>query len=211
MCFEFVLYIAKKALIPPVQSLRRTKASVMSSDRMIELLHGLRTTFFDKENLEDNISLVCNLSPLDVRDPITATVSLFLHGQLGISLCKVGLHPFFDAQQTVIPYSSMSGVQRQFLSEAVVCHRDLWVISNGRILFKQPANKARVVLSSEEVLTAMCRKVFQSEQHPSVRAKTGICNILLQRVGSNVSLSADVRKRLNERMQTEFGLHDKNE
>ena len=181
----------------------------MATDQATELLHGLRAAFFDGENLEENLCLVCNLSPLDVKDPITTTVSLFLHGHLGVCLSKVGLHPFHDAPHTVIPYTSMSGVQRQFLSDAVTAHRHLWVVSNGRILFKQPAGKAHVTLGTEDVLVAMCRRVFQSEQHPSARAKTGICNILLQRVGSNVALSPDVRRRLNERMQTEFELHAK--
>jgi hypothetical protein len=176
----------------------------MASDRSTEILTVMRSTFFEGDQLEDNLCLLCNQSPLDMRDPITTTVSMFLHGHLGICLSKVGLHPFHDTHHAVIPYSKMTGLQRQFLSDAVASHRELWVISNGRILFRQPAGKARVTLNTEDVLVALCRKVFQSEEHPTVRARTGICNILLQRIGSNVALSADVRRKLNERMQTEF-------
>ena len=178
----------------------------MTTDRATEILVAMRGAFFEGVQLEDNLCLLCNQSPLDVRDPITATVSMFLHGHLSLCLSKVGLHPFYDTCHAVIPYNTMSGVQRQLLSDAVASHRELWVISNGRIQFKQPAGKARVNLHAEDVLVALCRKVFQSEEHPTVRARTGICNILLQRVGSNVALSADVRKRLNERMQTEFAV-----
>ena len=127
-------------------------------------------------------------------DPISNTVVTMLTSPLRMALSEVGLMPFYGASRLLYPFDLMTEAQKAYV-RACLARTDEWSVCNDTVVFRR--SKASATLSPAPVLTAMCTKVFDAGTRLGESRRTGLCNILLQRVQGYVRVDRPVQQALN--------------
>ncbi len=159
----------------------------------------LEAEFADEEALLHLLPYFCSCEA-DARrggkhDPVTSTVISFLTSPLHLALTEVGAMPFYGASTLLYPYNLMTERQRAYVRGCLE-RRAEWNIYNDAVVFRR--SKSQLTLSPSAVLLALCRKVFESRAHADPARRTGLCNIILQRVQGYVRIDKGVQRALNE-------------
>lgn len=159
----------------------------------------LEAEFADEEALLRLLPYFCACAaeaPRDAKqDPVTATVVTLMTSPLQLALSEVGAMLFYGASTLVYPYNLMTERQKAFV-RACLERREEWNVYNEAVVFRR--SKAPRTLSASAVLLALCRKVFESRTHPDPARRTGLCNIILQRVQGYARIDSPVQRVLNE-------------
>jgi len=127
-------------------------------------------------------------------DPISNTVVTMLTSPVRMALSEVGMMPFYGASRLLYPFNLMSEGQKAYV-RACLAREEEWNVYNDTVVFRR--SKAPLTLSPAGVLTAMCAKVFDSGVRMDEARRTGLCNILLQRVQGYVRVDKPVQQALN--------------
>ncbi len=164
-----------------------------------------RAHFLSEAALRSQFVHMCKA---ETHDPITDAVAAMLTSNVQFCVGKYGLVLFKGG--AAFPYTLMSPKQRQFLYELVhavgsdvPCHSAIsclenpltWTIENERILFHTPAEK----LDPRAVFAILIDCVATSE-HGS---KT-LCDLLVQRLGSRVTVARDTLAFVREKTKDAF-------
>jgi hypothetical protein len=128
-------------------------------------------------------------------DPITNTVITFLSSPLHLCLTEVGAMLFHGHATLIYPYNLMSEDQKVFIRDCLD-QRGEWNIYNDTVVFRR--SKGVITLCPCAVLTALCRKMFDSQAHTEPTRRIALCNIILQRVQGYTRIDKDVQRQLNE-------------
>jgi hypothetical protein len=152
--------------------------------------------FFTGDGLQRMLTFLCNARLPGTWDPVTSTVVDMLTGRLQFCLTAVGLVPFRGKADIVYPYHMMSLDQKSFLGKSL-SFRSAYCVCNDAVVFSSGAGGMEK-LDQVKVLAGVCTKILDSDIHPEHRVRVGVCNIILQRVQSVVSVSRCVQQELND-------------
>lgn len=153
------------------------------------------SVFFGTDTLQRMLTFLCNARLPGNWDPVTSTTVDMLTGRLQFCLTSEGLVPFRGKADMVYPYHMMSPEQKTFLRDELAV-RSSYCICNDAVVF-HPAPGAAERLDQVKVLEGVCNRILASNIHGEHRVRVGVCNIILQRVQSVVSISRGVQQRLN--------------
>jgi hypothetical protein len=155
--------------------------------------------FAGEEALLRLLPYFCKIEADDRRggkcDPITNTVITLLSSPVHLCLSEVGAALFQGHAKLIYPYNLMSEEQKVFIRDCLD-QRQEWNIFNDTVVFRR--SKTPVLLCPSRVLTALCRKMFDSQAHTEPARRTALCNIILQRVQGYVRIDKDVQRQLND-------------
>ena len=149
------------------------------------------------------------------QDSITMIVSALLTATLDLQLVVNGII-FFRNKEIVYPYTCMTEVQREILLRMMRDpelktrwnHHELCLIWKTRPLVSQ--EQRDIFLNPVQVLHVVCELVMSSKQYSDKRSRLAICNIVLQRLHSQVNMTAAIQKKLNELLfSVDAAAHDK--
>ena len=159
----------------------------------------METEFADEEALLKLLPYFCAGEPDprrgDRHDPITGTVVTLLTSPLQLALTEVGALPFYGASTLLYPYNLMTERQKGYV-RACLERRDEWNVYSDAVVFRRPKSPAQ--LAPAPVLRALCRKLFEGRGPADPARRTGLCNIILQRVQGYVRIDKPVQRALNE-------------
>jgi hypothetical protein len=166
-----------------------------------------RALFLSDEALRSQFIHMCKTSA-EAADPITDSVAAMLTSTMQFCIGKHGLVMFKGG--SAFPYTLMNAQQRQFLYELVhavgsdvPCHSALaclenplkWTIENERICFYIPPEK----LEQRAVFAILLDCIATSENGSQT-----LCDLLVQRLGSRVTISRDTLAFVHERSKAIF-------
>jgi hypothetical protein len=166
-----------------------------------------RALFLSEPALRSQFVHMCKTSA-EAADPITDAVAAMLMSNVQFCIGKHGLVLLKGG--AAFPYSLMSAEQRQFLYELVhavgsdvPCHSALaclenpltWTIENERILFNTAPEKI-----DPRVVFAILLECIATSQHGSQT----LCDLLVQRLGSRVTIGRDTLAFVHERSKVMF-------
>ena len=157
---------------------------------------SMAPVFFHSEGLQRILTYLCNARLPGAWDPVTSTVLDLLTGRLQFCLTAEGLVPFKGKATLVYPYHMMTQEQKTFLREAI-SDRARFCICNDALMFHACEGDPER-LDHVDVLEAMCSRILASNVHGDYKVRVGVCNIILQRIQSTVTITRNVQQRLNE-------------
>lgn len=159
----------------------------------------IETRLAGGEALLQLLPYFCKIESDDGRgskcDPITNTIITLLSSPLHLCLTEVGAMLFHGHATLIYPYNLMSEDQKVFVRECLE-QRQEWNIYNDTVVFRR--SKSPITLCASTVLTALCRKMFDSQAHTEPARRIALCNIILQRVQGYIRIDKDVQRQLNE-------------
>jgi hypothetical protein len=127
-------------------------------------------------------------------DPITHTILEALTSKVQLCFTADGFMPFRGKHKMIYPYSLLTLEQKEALRGAL-SNRMRFTVCREAIMIPQ---KKGLAIDQFAVLHAICAGIIASKSHESERVRMGVCNIILQRVQSLVTVPGDVQARLNE-------------
>lgn len=156
-------------------------------------IHRFKDLFLTGESLRKTLVYLCNTVQGHVMDPITYTLCMMITTPVQIMLTQVGVAAFKDKNTSVFPYKLMTEEQKQFLRDFVTdteTHVTGLIasvqIGGGCVLCKR-VKRPSEFLDAGAVLSAFCQSVQSSKTHTNPVMQRSICNIVIQRVGGQVS------------------------
>lgn len=169
-------------------------------------------TFFTGDALRHVLFYMCNKCTIEVIDPVTSTLQMFITTPVMFAVTQLGLMPFRGCPMAILPFTHMSVKQKQAILDLLQCMQDN---DAGRVS-TQLGGGCRVTLvrrfththslDAVDVLAAFCDAVLSDTGYAHMGARVSVCNIVLQRLGVNVGLSRstiqDVHARIKARSST---------
>ena len=164
--------------------------------------------FFEGEALKRILAYMMNHCSYDVTDPVCSTLGLFLTSPVTFAVTTVGLIPFRGVSTAVFSYSGMSAEQHLFLQQFVAFLRENGLGAASSQMGGSPVLSLGKTCSRSlehvEVIGTFLRSVLANEAYPSSSTRLGVCNIVLQRLGTTSGVSRDSMCRLNETVLKPF-------
>lgn len=160
--------------------------------------------FVPQARMKATIAILCDCHAVPPPDPVTHTVLTMLSCPLQMQLTAIGWQPF-KGKDLTMPYHRMTCEQREVIKGILLdeTRRSQWgvfehalVIHDGRRCDSAPPSKLPVL----DILEATCSTILQSQAYPDRRSRVAICNIVLQRVQSNIAVDKGVLRDLNQRL-----------
>lgn len=164
----------------------------------------MKAFFVPQARMRATIAILCDCHATPPADPVTHTVLTMLACPIQMQLTAIGWQPF-KGKDLTMPYHRMTSDQKEvikaiLLDESRRCQWGVFehalVIHDGRRGESLPQPKLPVI----DILEATCSTILQSRAYADRRARVAICNIVLQRVQSNVAVDKGVLRELNERL-----------
>jgi len=162
--------------------------------------HRLTTLFFgDLPAMQRTLAVLCESNHKQpATDTVTQTVLMLLSSTVHVQLTAVGWQPL-KGRELTYPYTQMTQEQRQALKTLLDEGGESWHVYEHALMYRG-RNPPPAQLKTLDVLEALCSSVLSSAAYPDKRARVAICNILLQRVQSNVPIDRGVQATLNAKL-----------
>jgi hypothetical protein len=156
--------------------------------------------FAPQAKMRATIAILCDCHAVPPPDPVTHTVLTMLSCPLQMQLTAIGWQPF-KGKELTIPFQRMTNEQRDVIRSVLSdeSRQAQWGVFEHALLIRDRAPNA-IRLPVLDVLEAVCTSILQSQAYPERRARVAICNIVLQRVQSNVAVDKGVIRELNQRL-----------
>jgi hypothetical protein len=184
----------------------------------MELLHpnaydvtNFCRVFFADSCMGKIISHFCKVSVGHCRDPIAETVCVMLSSPVQMSITQIGVVPFKNHPIYIFPFRFLTPEQLEFFKGFVVFTKDDCVhstastqIGGGCMLCRCSESKPHY-LDAFRVLSSMCDGIMGCTAYPSVQHRVSICNIMIQRIGTIMSLHRALLNKLSIHLETISG------
>lgn len=168
-----------------------------------EMLSIMKQTFFTGEALSRVLVYMSNECAVDVHDPITRILAMFINVPLNLCLTKVGLVPFRDEKMAVFPYTEMTSKEKKILSKicAVMEEKDFGFVSTqmggGAAITLTSNNLPRIYADTVEVVSSFCQCILSDSSNMQIDHRIGLCNVTLQRLHTVVNICRDDMTKIN--------------
>lgn len=164
-------------------------------------------SFFTGEALQRILFYMCNKCTIEVVDPVTSTLQMFITTPVVFAVTQLGLMPFRNCPMAILPFTHMNVTQKRVILDLLQCIQDN---DAGRVS-TQLGGGCRVTLLRRfthshnlvavDVLTAFCDAVLLNTSYPRMSSRVSVCNIVLQRLGVNVGLSRSTIQDVHSRIR----------
>lgn len=156
------------------------------------------------ETMRATVAILCDCHAVPPPDPVSHTVLSMLSHPLQLQLTAIGWQPF-KGKDITIPFQRMTSTQKDVIKGILTDEkrRAQWgVFEHALVLHERGRDTAggSAKLSALDVLEAVCTTILQSKAYPDKRSRVAICNIVLQRVQSNIVVDKGVLRELNQRL-----------
>lgn len=155
--------------------------------------------FFDTDNMQTTIATLCESNQWPT-DPIPNTIIAMLNNPIHVQVTAVGWQAF-KGKEVVFPFHAMSEAQRSVFRD-ILADVDQWNVYEHAMVYKH--HRGAFHLNTLDVLEAMCSMILSNSAYPDKRMRVAICNILLQRVQSNIHIDKGTQATLNKRLFSEI-------
>ena len=160
-------------------------------------------TFFTGTALENMIIYMCNACTMEINDPITHTLLMFLATPVTFMLTDIGLVPFKDMNMAILPYTRMTRQQKDFLVRYLQFLQDTATgtlstqMGGGCFVTLNRKISRTHNLDNSTVMSVFCETVLESKTHQNIDTRVAICNIVLQHVGTNLGLNRETMQKIH--------------
>jgi hypothetical protein len=163
--------------------------------------------FLTDDGLKHMLVYMCNACTMEISDPVTYTILMFINTPVSFSVTQIGLMPFKDIGTAIFPYNKMTNEQKLFIIEYLdyleqnAMGNVSTQMGGGCIVSMNSSKYPCTYLEQTDVIVCFCKTVMEHPNYSSEQSKLNICNIVIQQVGVRVALSKNVLQRVNERVR----------
>jgi hypothetical protein len=166
---------------------------------MASLYDQVLIAFFgDLPRMQRSLAILCENNQKEAtHDVVTHIVLMLLSHPVHIQMTAVGWQPL-KGKELTFPFSQMDLQQRQTLKAMIDEGGEHWLTYEHAITYRQKS--ALKILKPLDVLQALCDSILTSKTYSDKRLRVAVCNIILQRVQSSITIERGVQTQLNARL-----------
>jgi hypothetical protein len=160
--------------------------------------HVLAVFFGDLSKMQRSLAILCENNQKEAaHDVVTHIVLNLLSHPVHVQMTAVGWQPL-KGKELTFPFSQMDLPQRQALKAMIEEGGEHWLTYEHAITYRHPC--ALKTLKPLDVLQALCDSILTSKTYTDKRLRVAVCNIILQRVQSSITIERPVQTQLNARL-----------
>ncbi len=160
--------------------------------------------FAPLDTMRATFAILCDCHASPPPDPVSHTALTMLAHPLQLQLTAIGWQPF-KGKDITIPFQRMTAAQKEVIKGILTDEQrqSQWGVFEHALVLQ--GGGAMSKLPPLDILEAVCVTILSSKAYPEKRSRVAICNIVLQRVQSNIVVDKGVLKELNQRLFQGYG------
>lgn len=198
--------IAAREVNSPVEP-----SSTVTPKTSREYLDEFIQLFLTGPALQDCLLHLCQSAPGEGLTPIVQTVITALNNPITLALTQVGIAPFRNSPELVIPYNLFNAKQSEFLvnlclDETLSLDISSHASASNSFYVRLPLASCTIYLDKQDVLLNLMRLVCSSKTHTDQRMQSAIIKLLMQKLTTAIQIPSSVSVAVFQAIADETGI-----